>query len=139
MPVISVTERAHANCARSLDSSTALAKVFAGSRWGNCHRAHSKGILRLPCRNFLAPAFLLRKCCACHSTSCACHETCTEGSQSLPPAMDFCHPKEIPEKTHATHVQHTCNTRATRRATGAFLLRIPMIFARRCKIFSFSF
>ena len=138
MPVISVTQRAHANCARSLDSSTALAKLLDGSRWGNGHRAHSKGILRLPCKNFLAPAFLLASA-ACHSKSCACHETCTQGSQSLPPAKDFCHPKEMPQKTHATHVQHTCNTRATRRATGAFLLRIPMIFARRCKIFSFSF
>ena len=41
--------------------------------------------------------------------------------------------------THAANVQHTCNTRATQRATRAFLLQIPMIFARRCKICSFSF
>ena len=83
------------------------------------------------------------KCCACHSKSCACHATSTQGSQSLPPAEDFRHPKAIPEKTHAanvqTHVQHTCNTRATQRATRAFFLQIPMIFARRCKICSFSF
>ena len=48
-------------------------------------------------------------------------------------------PKAILEKTQAANVQHTCNTRATECATRAFLLQIPLIFARWCKICSFSF
>ena len=120
-------------------SPIALAKWLAVSKPGNCHRVltqtQNTHCACLP--KFPTPAFTARKCCACHSKSCACHESSTAGSENVLPAKDFWGRKgntwENTCNQRATHV------RATRRATRSFLLQIPLIFAQRCKMFSFPF